>query len=153
MKWMNTARNANLRGGTLRASNRSAIRRTIQCLALCTIAFSEFAFSACELNSYGLGLGARLPATVSVTQDEIPLGRQFPNSTSAGDWVASVAGNTWNCQYDEYVITPVAKAIPNVTYKTSNGKVATVFETGIPGIGFVVEVQDYSAGAPPWHHL
>ncbi|WP_175860624.1 fimbrial protein [Burkholderia cepacia] len=149
MKLMNTARNANPRGGMLRASNRSAIRRTMQCLALCTIAFSEFAFSACELSSYGLGLGPRLPGTVSVTQDEIPLGRQFPNSTSASDRVASVSGYTWSCQYDEYVFTPVAKAIPNVTYKTSNGMSAAVFETGIPGIGFVVEVADATGGAPP----
>ncbi|MCA8003484.1 MULTISPECIES: fimbrial protein [Burkholderia] len=143
MKWMNTARNANLR-----ASNRAAIRTAMQCLALCTIAFSEFAFSACGLNSYDLGLRPRLPATVSVTQDEIALSHQFPNSTVAGGWVASISGNTLECQYDEYVFTPVAQVIPNVTYKTSSGKVATVFETGIPGIGFVVEVQDSLAGSP-----
>ena len=149
MKRMNTARNANLRAGTLRASNRSAIRRTMQCLALCTIAFSEFAFSACELSGAAYGPSPRLPGTVNVTQDEIPSGRQFPNSTSDSGWAANIAGYTWSCKYDEYVLTPATPVIPNVTYKTSEGKVAAVFETGIPGIGFVVEVQDYNGGAPP----
>ncbi|EDT06410.1 fimbrial protein [Burkholderia ambifaria] len=145
MKWMNTARNANLR-----ASNRSAIRRAMQCLALCTIAFSEFAFAACALWPTGYSIRPTLPGTVSVTQDEIALGVKFPNSTADGENAGSVAVNdvTQTCRFDEFVFTPIAKVIPNVTYKTSNGKTAAVFETGIPGIGFVVEVQTLTGGDP-----
>jgi len=51
--------------------------------------------------------------------------------------------NGQTCLFDEYVFTPNAKVIPNVTYKTSNGKTAAVFETVIPGFGFVVEVVTF----------
>ncbi|NTY34970.1 fimbrial protein [Burkholderia diffusa] len=149
MKWMNAARNTDLRAGVLRASNRSVMRITMQCLALCSIAFSGFAFSACELGSTGYTINPTLPATVSVTQDEIALGVQFPNSTIGFQKVGSVSGASWNCQYDEYVLTPTGKVIPNVTYKTSTGSVAAVFETGIPGIGFAAEVSTSNSPAGP----
>jgi hypothetical protein len=57
--------------------------------------------------------------------------------------------NGQTCLFDEYIFTPNAKVIPNVTYKTSNGKTAAVFETVIPGFGFVVEVETLKGGDPP----
>ena len=150
MKWMNETENADLRGSGLRASNRSLIRRTMQCLAMCSIAFSEFALSACHVTTPGYWITPTLPATVSVAQDEINLGVQFPNSTRGSAISASVSGAVGEtCLFDEFVFTPNANVIPNVTYKTSNGKNAAVFETGIPGIGFVVEVQTTTGGDPP----
>ncbi|MBR8174582.1 fimbrial protein [Burkholderia ambifaria] len=150
MKWMNAATNTDLRAGALRASNRSVMRITMQCLALCSIAFSESALSVCQLSGTGYWNTPTLPGKVSVTQDEIPLGGKFPNSTTSGARAGSVAANAGGvCQYDEYVLTPIAKVIPNVTYKTSTGKAAAIFETGIPGIGFVVEVRSDGFYDPP----
>lgn len=39
---------------------------------------------------------------------------------------------------------PLGKVIPNVYYK-ENGKIYTVFDTGVPGIGYAIGVRDYKA--------
>ncbi|WP_196485471.1 fimbrial protein [Burkholderia cepacia] len=150
MKWMNEPKHADMCRSAPCASNRAAMRSIVQCMALCTIAFSKLAFSAdCELAASGLGPNPTLPSTISVSQDEIAVGVQFPSSTTSSRSSAYVSGREGICKFDEYVFTPSGKVVPNVTFKTVTGSTAAVFETGVPGIGYAVEVQDMKGGSPP----
>ncbi|MDN7490201.1 hypothetical protein CFB40_15455 [Burkholderia sp. AU31652] len=145
MKWTN----AGADGVTRRSSRRAtAAARFARLLMLCPLLWSGYAFATCELSSHASSISPSLPATLSVAQDGTLLGTQFPSSTIGLAMVARVANSVGTvCMYDEYVVSPAGVLIPNVTYKTSTGAVAAVFESGIPGVGYAVEVADYSGGA------
>ncbi|RQT12936.1 hypothetical protein DF044_15800 [Burkholderia contaminans] len=140
MKWTNAGA-----GGITRRSSRhaAAVRRFARFLMLCPMLWSGYALAACVPASHA-SISSSLPATLSVTQDGTLVGAQLPSSEFGMALVAAVS-NTGGCMYDEYVVRPAGVLIPNVTYKTSTGASAAVFETGIPGVGYAMEAQPYSA--------
>lgn len=124
----------------------STVMQFVHCLMLFALIWSGQAFAVCSPSSSGWGPYASLPKSISVTQDELALGKQFPSSTSANTTGIVVTGTTDSCAFDELVITPLGNPIPNVTYDSGNNKTAAVFETGIPGIGYSLLISSTRGG-------
>ncbi|UEP27524.1 MULTISPECIES: fimbrial protein [unclassified Burkholderia] len=148
MKWWTSA---GADGVTRRSSRHAAaMTRCARFLMLCPMLWSGYAFAGCQ-PSYGYAsISPTLPASISVTQDGMGVGIQFPSSSPAMLSVGEVADIGGSCMYDEFVVSPAGVPIPNVTYKTSSGAVAAVFETGIPGVGYAMEVRNDSSGSATW---
>ncbi|RQV62599.1 hypothetical protein DF024_16945 [Burkholderia cenocepacia] len=146
MKWTNAGAD-----GVSRRSSRyvATVTRLARLLMLGPMLWCGYAVAGCQPSMGYPTISPTLPATLSVTQDGTGVGIQFPSSTPATLAVAEVADIGATCMYDEFVISPAGVPIPNMTYKTSTGAVAAVFETGIPGVGYALEVMSTS-GAVAW---
>lgn len=147
MKRMNDVLNSNAYRDTSHALNRSSTAKRLgRWMMLFALIWSGQAFAACSPGNSGWGPYASLPSSISVVQDELALGKQFPSSTPASTLGIIITGNPSTCAFDELALTPLGKLIPNVTFETSNKKKAAVFETGIPGIGFSLEIISAAGG-------
>ena len=128
MKWTNAGAD-----GVSRRSSRyvATVTRLARLLMLGPMLWCGYAVAGCQPSMGYPTISPTLPATLSVTQDGTGVGIQFPSSTPATLAVAEVADIGATCMYDEFVISPAGVPIPNMTYKTSTGAVAAVFEIAL----------------------